>query len=546
MSDKLEMGSSPKSDLAYTRTTSEDDETRATRRGLKQSSISGTRTLRQGEDPNSMADSPSSSDARNDDTKEHPASPKKKRAYDQVEEDVESRDSDANSVSSTDSCRDRASRLEPEKKRHRDEEPLAVATAIQPTAPDDAATPSLSANGNRASSQDAVPNMKLATYPPSAKQDRILDSNEAPSTTSVSKSDDCAAKETVSPCDNKTTETNSASNQPLSTTSASAFAASGFSKLAQNPSAFAVFGASTSSTNSSLTQTPLSSFASTTANSAPRLTFESTSGASPFAGLTSATNGFGRGLGFGSRTSGMKPLSSFAAPGKVLSSSKPAKPFGAPDSDSDDADSDAESACKETDRNDIDEDAGLGEDDGPVDDMANQDKEPEDKKRTKLHKVEIDDGETGEVTILSIRSKMFSLDKDTGWKERGAGMLKINVPRSCVEIDEAGAPIPGSLHALGADTDGKHKNTDDGASKGRRMARLIMRQDQTHRVILNTAIVPAMQFQEKTSLKSTGILFTAFEGSEAKPVSVTIKMSAANAKAFVGEIQLVQRILKEN
>ncbi|PHH61740.1 hypothetical protein CDD82_2116 [Ophiocordyceps australis] len=542
MSQNLETGASPEIDSVHTRIASEDDETRATRRELKQSSISGTRTLRQGEEQNSMADSPSSSDARNDDAKEHPASPKKKRAHDQLDEDAESRDSDANSLSSNGSCRDRASRLEPEKKRHRDQEPLA---AMQSTAPDYETTSSPSANGNTASSsQDAVPNIEPL---PSAKQESMLDNNEAPSTaTSVPKSGDYAAKQAFSAFGSKTTETDSSSNQPLSTKSASAFAASGFSKLAQTPSAFAVFGASTSSTNTSLAQPALSSFAPTQATSVPRLTFESTSGASPFAGLSSATNGFGRGLGFGSRISGTKPLSSFAVPGKVLSSSKPAKPFGAPDSDSDDAESDAESACKETDRNDTDEDAGPGEDDGPADDVTNQDKEPEDRKRTKLHKVEIDDGETGEVTILSIRSKMFSLDKDTGWKERGAGMLKINVPRSCVKVDEAGVPIPGSFNTFEADADGKHNDTDNGASKGRRMARLIMRQDQTHRVILNTAIVPAMQFQEKTSLKSTGILFTAFEGSDAKPVSVTIKMSAANAKAFVGEIQLVQRILKEN
>lgn len=155
---------------------------------------------------------------------------------------------------------------------------------------------------------------------------------------------------------------------------------------------------------------------------------------------------------------------------------------------------------------------------------------------------------------------MFSLDKEAGWKERGAGMLKINVPRGCVDFGEGGAPIPGSFDASGLEVD------DGDESKGHKVARLIMRQDQTHRVILNTAIVPAMQFQEKTSLKYVGILFTAFEGEEAKPVSVTMRVSsrplwhrrnvltltrgaqtsAANAKVFMREIGMVQKALREN
>ena len=84
-----------------------------------------------------------------------------------------------------------------------------------------------------------------------------------------------------------------------------------------------------------------------------------------------------------------------------------------------------------------------------------------------------------------------------------------------------GAPIPGSFDASGLEAD--DETTDE--SKGHMVARLIMRQDQTHRVILNTPIVPAMQFQEKASLKSVVIIFTAFEGEQAKPVSVSMKVS---------------------
>lgn len=98
-------------------------------------------------------------------------------------------------------------------------------------------------------------------------------------------------------------------------------------------------------------------------------------------------------------------------------------------------------------------------------------------------------------------------------------MLKINVPQSCVEFDDSGAPIPGSFDASGFDLD-----EEEGNGKGHKVARLILRQDQTHRVILNTAIFPATKFQEKASLKSVGILFTAFEGEEAKPVNITVRV----------------------
>lgn len=135
-------------------------------------------------------------------------------------------------------------------------------------------------------------------------------------------------------------------------------------------------------------------------------------------------------------------------------------------------------------------------------------------------------------------------------------MLKINVPNSCVEFEDSGAVVPGSFDASGLDAD-----EEEGDSQPK-VVRLVMRQDQTHRVILNTAIIPAMEFQEKASLKSVAVLFTAFEGDEGKPVTITMRvsdlislyfvvfeanplqMSAANAKLFMTEIESVQRELR--
>lgn len=137
--------------------------------------------------------------------------------------------------------------------------------------------------------------------------------------------------------------------------------------------------------------------------------------------------------------------------------------------------------------------------------------------------VAVDTGEAGEATIVQVRSKMYVIDndnKEAGWKERGAGALKINVPASCVDFDDNGNPISGSFDASGLDED------ESGAAfKG---ARLILRQDQTHRLLLNTVLLPAMTFQEKASLKAVNVLFTAFDAGEGgkapRPFSVNMKV----------------------
>jgi hypothetical protein len=123
--------------------------------------------------------------------------------------------------------------------------------------------------------------------------------------------------------------------------------------------------------------------------------------------------------------------------------------------------------------------------------------------------VAVDNGEAGEATIASVRAKMYFVDnddKDAGWKERGSGILKVNVPASCIEFDDSGMPISGTFDASGLDND-----DGSGAFCG---ARLILRQDQTHRLLLNTELLPGMTFQEKASLKAVNVMFTAFGTNE--------------------------------
>ncbi|KAI5466566.1 hypothetical protein BGZ63DRAFT_345598 [Mariannaea sp. PMI_226] len=447
----------------------EDAETRAARRELKQSSISDPKpaadtALGSGTPSavNSAARPASPADASDSDLKDQVASPKKKRAHDQLDGGEKDTDNnDATSVASSDSAKDRASRLEPEKKRHRDEESNDIDLMSK--------------------TEDSSKNDESAKSP--AKKD-------AP---------------------------------PSST---SAFAASSFGKLSSGSSPFASLGATKGSVFGSAGAPSLSSFASpATASPAqpaapPKLTFGSTTSASPFATIPSNTNGLGGGSPFGSTLSGIKPLGSFAAPGgSALKTDRPAKPFGAPESDAEDDEGDKS-----------DEEEAQHEE---LERARSPEKESEDKKKHKLQKVEVNDGETGETTIISVRAKIYFLDKDAGWKERGAGMLKINVPSACVEFDESGAVIPGSFDASSLEAD------EDTELKDHKVARLILRQDQTHRVILNTAILPATKFTEKASLKSVGILFTALEGEPAKPVSITMRV-IITADYIIGRVATVR------
>ncbi|KAK5998192.1 Nuclear pore protein NUP56 [Cladobotryum mycophilum] len=469
-------GASPKNEPTHAEV-SEDAETRAARRELKQSTISdppastdnSTATSTDGKTTRPDTPADNAFDAQEDELKEQVSSPKKKRAHDQLDGGQESEENDANSVASIDSTKDRALRLEPEKKRPRDED----------------------------SQGDA------------ANSEQVSETGKSPTKKALQ-------------------------------TSTSAFAASGFGKLATGSSPFAglsgpqtsVFGTAGSSSLSPFGSVPTVPSSKPAAVSAvPKLTFGGTNSISPFAGLSTA-NGFGSGTGgsaFGSVLSGGKALPSFASStkSKPLQSGKPSRPFGAPESDGEGGEDNEEG----------DDDAEPTE----AERALSPDKDSDEKKKLKLHKVEVDDGESGEVTVVSVRAKMFHHDKEVGWKERGAGMLKINAPEACVEFDDVGIPIPGSFDASGLDlADG------DDATTSRKVVRLIMRQDQTHRVILNTAILPAMKFQEKASLKSVGIVFTAFEGDDAKPVSITMKMSAANAKTFLNEIGIIQRELQGN
>ncbi|CAK7202405.1 hypothetical protein SEUCBS139899_005128 [Sporothrix eucalyptigena] len=415
--------------------------------------------------------------------------------------------------------------------------------------------------------------------------------------------------------------------------STSAFASSGFAKLTSTASPFGnlsgassaaakptLFGSSSGSASpfgalggsAASTAKPASTSTAPARSSTPTLSFGGSS-ASPFSGLqgsgapkpvfgsgfggaaatTGSSGGFGRGFGSslgggfggaataagtatGSAFGAALPstgLTSFAKPGEAFKSSKPARPFGAPDSDEEEESDEEDSAAEEDENGDENERAGGDEGGGEAADEsgANKAGTTDDKKKQRLQRVAIDDGEAGEATLLQVRARLYYLDKDLGgWKERGAGMLKINVPEQCVEFDREGTVIPASFDASTLGEDGDDDADDDkdeeaasqddadGTSENgvkmnkpkssgrpkRSVVRLIMRQDSTHRVILNTAVLISTEFKERQTLKATTVLFTAFEGSDARPVSMQAKMSIPNAKALVAALEGIQRELR--
>jgi hypothetical protein len=132
--------------------------------------------------------------------------------------------------------------------------------------------------------------------------------------------------------------------------------------------------------------------------------------------------------------------------------------------------------------------------------------------------VPVNDGEEGEATLLQFRAKLYTLEsKEQGWKERGVGTLKLNANKTFVDYYDDGTPILGSF-----DPSARDENDGEGAGPAPVAARLIMRQENTHRVILNTVILKAQKFEEKTVNSAVQILFTAFE--DTKLVNMLLKV----------------------
>ncbi|KAI7160220.1 hypothetical protein KC349_g3638 [Hortaea werneckii] len=273
-------------------------------------------------------------------------------------------------------------------------------------------------------------------------------------------------------------------------TSASAFASSGFGSLAgANTSGFGAIGKTTGGFGAgggfaTGSKSPLSSFASGDQNKESDKSAQPSQSASTFGGALGQKSAFSTaspapsgGSGFGSGTFGgslgasafsslptapggnVGGLTSFASgkPTPPSSTPKPAKPFGAPP--------DPEGEAEAGEGNEGEEDASGSGVKSPAAAIAQED-DPQDER---FFAQQVETGEEEEQTVYSSRAKLYEFvtheDGSKGWRERGLGVLRLNV----------------------------HKPEDKGT-----LARFLMRADGSHRVVLNTPVKKEISFGAAT------------------------------------------------
>lgn len=103
-------------------------------------------------------------------------------------------------------------------------------------------------------------------------------------------------------------------------------------------------------------------------------------------------------------------------------------------------------------------------------------------------------GEEAEETMFSCRAKLFHFAGE--WKERGVGTLKLNVHYRAPNLEEA----------------------------AEQKARLIMRTDGVHRVVLNTPIFKGMRFGTPDGKEPTGRTLNLTGMENGKPALFLLKV----------------------
>lgn len=272
-------------------------------------------------------------------------------------------------------------------------------------------------------------------------------------------------------------------------TSSTAFASSGFASFAsttQSP-----FGSAPPSTALDKKGDKLAEGAKSDA--AP--SFASLSGSkSPFASTTTpsafgAAQGFGSTSAFGGLSNGFggiggnAPLTNWGtngASGIIGTSSKPAKPFGAPKVKDDEGE-------EENDEIPEPQDQQIGSAD-------------ETKKDPRFYEQLVESGENNEITIFSSRAKLYVND-DKQWKERAVGSIKINEAQF---------------------TD----DPDDPEARQGTTARFIMRADGSHKVMLNSPITKDINLRDPTGGEPKGknALFMGFDNGKLKLMQLKVNM----------------------
>lgn len=125
----------------------------------------------------------------------------------------------------------------------------------------------------------------------------------------------------------------------------------------------------------------------------------------------------------------------------------------------------------------------------------------------------VDTGEEGEEVHFSSRARLYFFDGS--WKERGTGVIKVNIRTPGDEDTESREPDP-EAQAMG----------------GRRKARLLMRADATHKVLLNSPVFKGMKFGAPDGSEPTGKLMHVQSLENGKPLLLQIKVSASASTSY--------------
>ncbi|KAK9360345.1 hypothetical protein V1504DRAFT_423606 [Lipomyces starkeyi] len=175
------------------------------------------------------------------------------------------------------------------------------------------------------------------------------------------------------------------------------------------------------------------------------------------------------------------------------------------------------------DKDDDNEENGEAEDENENDSADNFDQPYV---QLNLEKKKVETGEEMETSVFNCRAKLYSLDPteaDKGWKERGVGVLHLNVLK-----DDTGTtvdtPEPSSADAS--------KESTPTVRERKSKARIVMRADGVLKVILNLPLVKGIEVRKgmKSSLVSEKFVrISAWENH--KPIQYALRMGNENVAA---------------
>lgn len=293
-----------------------------------------------------------------------------------------------------------------------------------------------------------------------------------------------------------------------SETSASAFASSGLSAFASQSKS--PFGAAA-------TTKPTGGFGggSTGFGGAAAKPAGGFGGGAPASSFGSAPSPFGAGRGFGAGSFGTTST-------KIGGFGSTAKGFGGGEAPKAFSSAPARFGVKSPKAEEEDEDGS-----DPEGDAEQKQQDDEDKQDSRFHEQDrklgvhmlrsplmlaVETGEEDEKTIFNARAKLYHFEKE--WKERGTGVLKVNIRYEANSTADAEADL------------------EAGAAKAERRARVIMRADGVHRVILNSPVFKEMQVGTQEGEAPTGktMFLTGME--DGKPRLFQIKVCPRDASTL--------------